>query len=139
MTIPLSVLVFLDKEAADLQILLSTASHVSLLPLLFRPEETLTKLLIVLFYLFIYLKWHDTHFAKVGRSLDSLSYFEKILLYGSALPVINEHVLYVLFPILKPFPFLPLMFYSVYCSLCISYCWLRLYTSFLADAKVKTR
>ena len=54
--IPGLILSFLDETDARTMILLTTTGHVSLLPLLFRQEESLVKILLVWVYGLTYLR-----------------------------------------------------------------------------------
>lgn len=121
-TIPLGVLACSSRQEASLYLLLSTTGHFSLFPLLFQARELPTKLLL-----------HTSHTLLASQVLPHapLHPLDKLYL-ALALPVfIYTEFLHALLGLQAALPFLPLLLYSIYCSLGIVTTYLRFYVLFL--------
>ncbi len=111
--IPMTVLAFMNKADADDLFLLSTIGHVSLLPLIFTVEERLLRIIIVVAFAAGY---------KLAFDPIVVNFKEKVYLKGLVFIVAFESL-----GSHKNMAFLPLLLYSIYCSVGLIYCWLRLY------------
>lgn len=138
--LPLIILAFYDSQDAKSLLILTSTGHVSLLPLLFTPLESVLRCLIVLTYTLFMFKWNQSYY-NISNVWKCLNLLEWTYLFGLVVVVVFDTV----FPwiaILQRFTFLPLMIYSIYCSLGLIYCWLRLYCRAFTSktvAKVKTK
>ena len=122
--LPMSIVVFLDRREAELFTLLSATANVSLFPLLFQREESLIKLLLSLTFTLGYIRWYQNFFTNKESFLKSAPKIEVILLLGLWIPVLSDFILPLLSQFSK-FQFLNLLIYSVYCSVCLMYCFCR--------------
>ncbi|XP_024117035.1 probable dolichyl pyrophosphate Glc1Man9GlcNAc2 alpha-1,3-glucosyltransferase [Oryzias melastigma] len=132
--LPLSILAVESREDAGIFLLLSTTGHYSLFPLLFTPAELPIKVcLMLMFSLFSFSALRKLH---SGGSL--LRPVELVYLLGLGLVALFSEVLFPLSPWKLRLPFLPLLATSVYCSVGVSYSFLRLYATLLhSDSKPK--
>ncbi|XP_043498907.1 probable dolichyl pyrophosphate Glc1Man9GlcNAc2 alpha-1,3-glucosyltransferase isoform X1 [Polistes fuscatus] len=123
--IPLCVLATVDNNDARIYIILSSAGHTSLLPLLY--PNNLTPLNILLLLL------HILSINLILRYLfkKSLLYLHEFL-YVSLLPLVAayESILHKFF-FGDNLPFLPLALISIYCAIGIIYSWLFYYYYFI--------
>ncbi|XP_072333258.1 dolichyl pyrophosphate Glc1Man9GlcNAc2 alpha-1,3-glucosyltransferase-like isoform X5 [Scyliorhinus torazame] len=129
-----------NKNDAGTYLILVTAGHLSLFPLLFTGPEMPLKICLMLLFTVYSFSALQALFRKEG-SLLSLP--ESIYLSGLVpLQVICE-MIYPLTPWQQRFPFVPLLLISVYCSLGVTYSWIKLYISFLrepqTDRKMKVQ
>ncbi|RVE63338.1 hypothetical protein OJAV_G00135290 [Oryzias javanicus] len=133
--LPLSILAVESREDAGIFLLLSTTGHYSLFPLLFTPAELPIKVcLMLMFSLFSFSALRKLHSG--GGSL--LRPLEHVYLLGLGLVALFSEVLFPLSPWKQRLPFLPLLATSVYCSVGVSYSFLRLYGTLLrSDSKPK--
>ncbi|XP_041835367.1 probable dolichyl pyrophosphate Glc1Man9GlcNAc2 alpha-1,3-glucosyltransferase isoform X2 [Melanotaenia boesemani] len=133
--LPLSILAVESREDAGIFLILTTAGHYSLFPLIFTPPELPIKVcLMLIFTIFSFSALKKLHSGQ-GSLLHPL---EVIYLLGLVAMAIACEVVFPLLPWQQKLPFLPLLATSVYCSLGICYSFLRLYASLLrADHKPK--
>ena len=133
-TIPSVILVVAHPGTAESRIylLLSIVGNFSLFPLLFRVQETLLKVTIWLFHLAVCFYFKNQTSIKGKRRRDGLRWFEQVYLLGLPLiflfPTISDLINPV---ILQKFQFLPLMMYSLYCSVGTVYCYANLYLNYV--------
>lgn len=140
--LPMSLMCLDSPRRAGDWLSFGTLAHYSLLPLLFRPEETLIKFSLVGFF-FWASYWAIQRYALSSSSDSSvsssdastqqpwLSSLNKALLVG-LLPL--QICVGLIQPLLLPrLPFLPLMCISLYCALANVWFWIRLGTR-LGDA-----
>ncbi|KAJ7320005.1 hypothetical protein JRQ81_019516 [Phrynocephalus forsythii] len=122
---------------ASIYLVLATTGHFSLFPLLFTAPELPIKILLMLLFSVYSFSSLKAIFRKQGPLLNWL---ETIYLTG-LIPL--EIICEIVFPFtswVQKFPFLPLMFTSVYCALGIMYAWLKLYVSvFVRPPAVKRK
>ncbi len=133
MIIPLTVLSFLDHQESSLLLLCSTTGHVSLLPLLFRPQEATLRFLLVILHALCVLKWTEGQKSRL----------EVAYLFGLAGVCVFDTLAALVLPgLVARFPFLPLLVYSLYCWVGLTYSWLCLYWNMWCcsgEVKEKTR
>ncbi|XP_076300343.1 ALG6/ALG8 family glucosyltransferase xit isoform X1 [Lasioglossum baleicum] len=123
--IPLCVLAVIDKNDARIFLILSSAGHTALLPLLHPNNLTPLKILMLLT-------------SMVASFLAMSRKFKQRLLYY------HETIYVVILPFLTVYqtvlhksifgnalPFLPQAITSIYCAVGVSYCWLLYYYMFL--------
>lgn len=124
--IPLQVLTFHDRAEAGSSLFVSIFGLYSLTPLLFTSELVLVKLssyaLYISFNLFAFKKMYSTQLLHIHESLYCigilcLPLYENLLQYALGLDT--------------KLPFLPLMITSVYCSIGMTYFWLKFYCEYL--------
>ncbi|XP_066475221.1 dolichyl pyrophosphate Glc1Man9GlcNAc2 alpha-1,3-glucosyltransferase isoform X2 [Tiliqua scincoides] len=124
--LPLSLLSVERSRDASIYLVLSTAGHFSLFPLLFTAPELPIKILLMLLFTVYSFSSLNAIFRRRGPLLNWL---ETIYLIG-LIPL--EIFCEVAFPFTTwklKFPFLPLLLTSVYCAVGILYAWLKLYVS----------
>ncbi|XP_015595086.1 probable dolichyl pyrophosphate Glc1Man9GlcNAc2 alpha-1,3-glucosyltransferase [Cephus cinctus] len=125
--LPLCTLAVVDKQDARVFIILSSAGHTGLLPLLYPTELTPLKLLLSLVYMMLagIILTHKFHNSLLKK-------YE--WLYVGILPFVTfyESVLHKLI-FTDRLPFLPLAFTSMYCAIGVTYCWLLYYYMYLGD------
>ncbi|KAJ8676005.1 hypothetical protein QAD02_011791 [Eretmocerus hayati] len=125
--IPLCVLAAIDKDDARAFLLLSSAGHTALFPLLYPNELTPLKLILWFTYLNATLLLFKNRYGSILVNIYEI-------IYIAVLPVITvyETVLHQL--IFKDkLPFLPLALTSTYCALGISYIYLTSYYEFVCS------
>lgn len=126
--IPLQVLTFHDKFEAGSSLFLSIFGLYSLTPLLFTSELILPKLsLLVLFVAFNLFAFKKLY----GGNLLSMP--ERLYSVGIILLPLYEHLIQYAFNYHVKLPFMPLMITSVYCSIGMSYFWLKFYIEYLFE------
>jgi len=134
--VPMTLLVFCDRQFAKIYMIISVTGHFSLFPLLFTPFENVLKVVMFL-QVTIYSFWALHSYHKSPR--ESLSWFQ--------LPFLNLleslYIMGLLFLFLfntlglwalglsDRLPFLPLLLTSVYCAVGVTYSWLLFYASAL--------
>lgn len=127
--IPLSLLAIARQNAASVFAFLSVVGHFSLFPLLFTEAEIPTKLLMMLlysayiFYSFAILYRDD---RKWKWPLPLLTNYESVYLIGLGAVYLYGEWFHRLLGLDKTLPFVPLMITSSYCSIGITYSWLKL-------------
>lgn len=135
--IPLQVLTFHDRSEAGNSLFVTIFGLYSLTPLLFTSELILVKLslfvLYVAFNLFAFEKIYNARLLHIHERLFSV---------GIIFLPLYEHLLQYIMSFDEKFPFMPLMLTSVYCSIGMSYFWIKFYCEYLvvaADKKHKTK
>ena len=125
--LPLSLLACDRVSDTSLFLWISIIGYYSLFPLLFRPEETLIKILLYLIYfilVYVILKsYHNEQQHKRRIAFHSFFQYDLEVLY-----LIGLAPLYVFTSLICPlflarFQFLPLFCTSVYCSIGMCYAW----------------
>ncbi len=141
-TLPLTPLAMITKSDAKIFNIVSAVGYFSLFPLLYKEAETLTKILLLLIYCVYSFKSLEIH-HKIGSQynfedkslirLPLLNKLESIYLIG----LIALQLFYSMsdmFQIIRRYPFMPLMFISIYCSFGLIYCFIH----FLNNLYLKT-
>ncbi|XP_047609006.1 probable dolichyl pyrophosphate Glc1Man9GlcNAc2 alpha-1,3-glucosyltransferase isoform X1 [Phacochoerus africanus] len=131
--LPMSLLSVGKAGDASIFLILTTAGHYSLFPLLFTAPELPIKILLMLLFTIYSISSLKTLFRKEKPLFNWMETF--YLLGLGPLEVFCEF----LFPLTSwklKFPFIPLLLTSVYCALGIIYAWFKLYISVLTDPPV---
>jgi len=127
--LPLAILAVVSRLEARYYLLISTIGHFSLFPLLFTPPETFTKVLLHL------LHWGLSSVCLSqchgGQRNKLLCWWEKSYLAGTVLVFLYDVLLHGALGLDKRLPFLPLLLYSLYCSIGIFVFYLRMYKTYL--------
>lgn len=111
-----------------LYIIAVSSATVSLFPLIYKNEEAITKMLLLILYVGITLRLYKQT-SKIIYQLEFNS-IEKT--YLIVLVLVSVYITFLHDIILKSsYEFLPLMVNSVYCSLGIIYTWLHIYRQIL--------
>ncbi|KAM9788607.1 LOW QUALITY PROTEIN: dolichyl pyrophosphate Glc1Man9GlcNAc2 alpha-1,3-glucosyltransferase [Neosynchiropus ocellatus] len=127
--LPLSILAVQTREDAGTFLLLATAGHYSLFPLIFSPAELPIKVLLMLsFTVFSFSSLKHLHHGPLLHPLEA------VYLMGLVPVAVVSELIYPLSPWQQKLPFLPLLVTSVYCSVGVSHAFLRLYASLLRTA-----
>ncbi|XP_053989067.1 probable dolichyl pyrophosphate Glc1Man9GlcNAc2 alpha-1,3-glucosyltransferase [Hylaeus volcanicus] len=123
--IPLCILAATDKNDARIFLILSSAGHTALLPLLYPNNLTPLKILLLLTYML-------ASFLVFSRKFKQRLLYPHEYAYVVSLPLLTiyETILHKLI-FADQLPFLPLALTSVYCSIGVSYTWLLYYYMFL--------
>lgn len=125
--IPLQVLTFHDKSEASSSLFVSFFGLYSLTPLLFTSELVLVKLslyvLYIAFNLYAYKKLYDFNLLRLH---------ERLYCSGLILLPLYEHIIQNILNFHLKLPFLPLMITSVYCSVGMTYFWIKFYCEYLS-------
>lgn len=132
--IPLTLLALEMKTWAKVFLLLSTVGHYSLFPLIYTTAESPIKYGLFLIYaIFAFYSLGIVHSQKRidGCVLPFLNIAEVIYLLGFVFLHLYNQFLHHLFHLDKNFPFLPLLFTSVYCAVGVSYLWIVSLREFL--------
>lgn len=113
---PLAVLATTSRQEASYYLLASSTGHLSLFPLLFQPRELPTKILL-----------HLSHFLLAALLLPRvpLQLLEKLYLLLSLPLALYAELLHPLLGLGTSLPFLPLLLYSLYCSVGLFSTYLR--------------
>ncbi|KAL0993744.1 hypothetical protein UPYG_G00113060 [Umbra pygmaea] len=122
--LPLSILAVESREDAGIFLMLATTGHYSLFPLLFTAAELPTKVLLML----LFTLYSFTSLKKLFRG-SLLNALEATYLLGLVAVEILCEIVYPLLPWQQRLPFVPLLVTSFYCSLGVSYSFVRLYLS----------
>lgn len=133
-TIPLTPLALISKTDAKLFNIISIVGNYSLFPLLYKEAETLTKILLLVIYSVYSLKSLELHHKSVAKinenkplfAFPSMNTLETLYLSGLAI----VQLIYSFCPLLsvcQRYPFVPLMTTSLYCSLGLIYCFIKLF------------
>lgn len=131
--LPMSLLSVGKAGDASIFLILTTAGHYSLFPLLFTAPELPIKILLMLLFTIYSISSLKTLFRKEKPLFNWMETF--YLLGLGPLEVFCEF----LFPFTSwklKFPFIPLLLTSVYCAVGIIYAWFKLYVSVLTDPPV---
>jgi alpha-1,3-glucosyltransferase len=138
-TVPLALIALDSVAAARTYFFIATVGHFALFPLLFRPEETPLKAILLCTH--SYLAFHllslrsRTHGVRRARIAlrTIITSMEETFLYG--LVVVELFVLlWHPFFIAPALPFLPLLVVSVYCAIGMVWGWLRCADEFFRRA-----
>lgn len=125
-----SLLAAIDKYEASQLLLLTIIANYSLFPLLFPHNLLWIKTGLYLLYLAIVVySAHTLHRLKSWR--DYLMAHELIYAFGFVGLFLFEQVLQFALKLDQRLPFLPLLLTSIYCSIGITYFWLKYYLRFL--------
>lgn len=114
-----------DKTDARIFLILSSAGHTSLLPLLHPNNLAPLKLLVLLTYMV-------ASFLAMSRKFKQRLLYYHETMYVVLLPFLTvyESILHkIIFD--NKLPFLPQAITSIYCAIGISYCWVLYYYIFL--------
>lgn len=126
--IPLQVLTFHNKSEARSSLFLTIFGIYSLTPLLYTSELTLVKLSLytwfVAFNMFAFKKLYNDNLLPI---------YEQLYCVGIILLPLYEHLIQYVFHLHVTLPFLPLMITSVYCSIGMSYFWVKFYCEYLFE------
>lgn len=126
--IPLQVLTFHNQLEAGSSLFVTIFGLYSLTPLLFTSELILVKLslfsLYIAFNLFAFKKLYN---------FNLLFIHERLYCFGIILLPLYEHLIQYILKFDEKFPFLPLLITSVYCSVGMSYFWLKFYCEYLFE------
>ncbi|KAF6101932.1 ALG8 alpha-1,3-glucosyltransferase [Phyllostomus discolor] len=135
--LPMSLLSVGKARDASIFLILTTAGHYSLFPLLFTAPELPIKILLMLLFTTYSISSLKTLFRKEKPLFNWMETF--YLLGLGPLEVFCEFV----FPFTSwklKYSFLPLLLTSAYCAVGIAYAWFKLYLSALTDPPAgKTR
>ncbi|KAM8741757.1 dolichyl pyrophosphate Glc1Man9GlcNAc2 alpha-1,3-glucosyltransferase [Acanthopagrus schlegelii] len=124
--LPLSILAVESREDAGIFLVLTTTGHYSLFPLIFTPAELPIKaVLMLMFVIYSFAALRKLHSGPLLHPLES------IYLLGLVVVATACEIAFPLSPWQQKLPFLPLLVTSVYCSLGVTYSFLRLYVSLL--------
>ncbi|KAK1123389.1 hypothetical protein K0M31_008099 [Melipona bicolor] len=128
--IPLCVLAATNKNDARIYIILSSAGHAALLPLLYMDNLTPLKILLISVHMI-------ASFLTFSRKFDAGLLYSYEYLYVINLPVLTVYETIVHKLIFhEKLPFLPLAFISIYCAVGITYSWVVYYYMFLRCSDV---
>lgn len=134
--IPLSLLAVVDRPAARVFLILSTTGHLSLFPLLFRPQETPIKIcLMLMFTIFTFYSLCAVHCGESSKTssisalftLPIVEWYEAWYLYGLVGLKFYCSAIHPLTVLSLKLPFLPLMLTSVYCAVGVVWGWILFY------------
>jgi len=133
--IPLSLTATEDPFQAKCFLFLSITGNFSLFPLLFLPTETPIKILLWLFHSALSYALLQSFFKESSsREVQiKFSFLEKLFLLGLLFVQIFSSVGHSLI-FREKYAFLPLLLYSTYCAVGISYFWARYYFFVLFSA-----
>ncbi|XP_075707486.1 dolichyl pyrophosphate Glc1Man9GlcNAc2 alpha-1,3-glucosyltransferase [Rhinoderma darwinii] len=124
--LPFSLLSVSSAKDAGIYLILTTAGHFSLFPLLFTPQELPLKILLMAIFTVFSFGSLSALFRKEGKLLNCM---EALYVYGLLPLALLCEVIYPLTPWQQHLPFIPLLLISVYCAPGIAYSWIRLYIS----------
>lgn len=128
--IPLQVLTYHNAAEAGSSLFVSIFGLYSLTPLLFTSELVLVKLSL----LTMYLAFNVLAFRKI-YNFQLLHIHERIYSVGIILLPLYEHLIQYALKFDEKLPFLPLMITSVYCSIGMSYFWIKFYCEYLFERR----
>ncbi|CAH0558948.1 unnamed protein product [Brassicogethes aeneus] len=143
--IPLSILSIMEARDANIFLILSVVGHFSLFPLLYPGSLLIIKVILLLLHsIYSFHSLYKMYPLTICKySLPLLNHIESMYLLGLNLVFLYENVLHQLLGLSNKLPFLPLMITSVYCSIGIIYCWVKLYINFFKksnlNSKIKTK
>ncbi|XP_075054716.1 dolichyl pyrophosphate Glc1Man9GlcNAc2 alpha-1,3-glucosyltransferase isoform X3 [Mixophyes fleayi] len=121
-----SILSVSSAKHAGIYLILTTAGHFSLFPLLFTAQELPIKMLLMTIFTVFSVGSLKALFRKEGQLLSCL---ETLYLCGLLPLGLLCEIIYPLSPWHQRLPFIPLMLTSIYCALGVGYSWIRLYIS----------
>ncbi|KAM3934772.1 dolichyl pyrophosphate Glc1Man9GlcNAc2 alpha-1,3-glucosyltransferase isoform 1-T2 [Leptodactylus fuscus] len=124
--LPLSLLAVNSAKDAGTYLILTTAGHFSLFPLLFTLQELPIKILLMAFFTVFSFSSLKALFRREGKLLSCT---ETLYVCGLIPLELLCEIIYPLTSWQQRLPFIPLLLISVYCALGIAYSWIRLYIS----------
>lgn len=126
--IPLTLLALSDRQDANIYLITGLTGHFSLFPLFFATAETPTKALLFLMHgLYSYFSLNLFYREVKFISEPLLASVEKLYLLGFGVIQLYSSVIHQLTGLDQQYPFLPLLLFSLYCSVGIIYSWLKYY------------
>lgn len=118
-----SFLFFVNAIDAKYAFMLSAVGYCSLFPLLFHID-----LLVIRYSLYVaYMGFMYTQYVRFYKHYPAMNLLEDMYIYGLVLLPIYEHVISPLTGLNEKLPFMPLLLYSMYCGVGVSYCFIRYY------------
>ncbi|XP_033316014.1 probable dolichyl pyrophosphate Glc1Man9GlcNAc2 alpha-1,3-glucosyltransferase isoform X3 [Bombus bifarius] len=128
--IPLCVLAATDKNDARIYLILSSAGHTALLPLLYPSNLTPLKILVLLVFM-------SAGFLVFSRkfNVNFLYFYEYIYVINLPVLTVYETIIHKLI-FGEKLPFLPLALTSLYCAIGVTYSWVVYYYMFLRYSKI---
>ncbi|CAK9818052.1 Probable dolichyl pyrophosphate Glc1Man9GlcNAc2 alpha-1,3-glucosyltransferase [Anthophora plagiata] len=125
--VPLCVLAVIDRNDARVFLLLSSAGHTALLPLLYPSNLVPLKILLLLVYMIVSI-------LLLTRNFKEYLLYSHEYVYVTILPVLTvyETIFHKLI-FGDKLPFLPLAITSVYCAIGVIYSWIVYYYMFLRN------
>ncbi|XP_045149020.1 probable dolichyl pyrophosphate Glc1Man9GlcNAc2 alpha-1,3-glucosyltransferase [Echinops telfairi] len=131
--LPMSLLSVGKAGDASIFLILTTAGHYSLFPLLFTAPELPIKTLLMLLFTIYSISSLKMLFRK---EKPLFNWMEKVYLLGLGPLEICCEFIFPLTAWRPQYPFIPLLLTSVYCAVGITYAWFQLYVSVLTDPAV---
>lgn len=132
--VPLQVLTFHNQAEAGSSLFVSVFGLYSLTPLLFTSEMIPVKLTLYV----LYLTFNLFAFKKI-YNFQLLKFHERLYCFGLiALPV-YEHVIQYMLNFHIKLPFMALMVTSVYCSIGMTYFWVKFYCEYLCESSIDVK
>lgn len=116
------LLVFTSTSDCSMFAMLSTISTYSVFPLLFKPFEFITKLLLLLV---------NVSFLYNSGNFKTLNRIEKLYLISLGPLMLLTEVGWMVLRFDQKYPFLPLMLTSFHNSVGVFYCWIKYYIFYL--------
>lgn len=140
--IPLALLAVDNPQYTRHFLFLSITGHCSLLPLIFTQfEQPVLYFGLAAYSIYSWMSLHlVTQTFEVKSSAPAhclLSKYEKYYLYGLVVVILYYGMGHRLLGLSERLPFLPLLLMSVYTSLGVTYCYIRLYKTVLSESMVK--
>ncbi|XP_060830328.1 probable dolichyl pyrophosphate Glc1Man9GlcNAc2 alpha-1,3-glucosyltransferase isoform X3 [Bombus pascuorum] len=128
--IPLCVLAATDKNDARIYLILSSAGHTALLPLLYPSNLTPLKIFVLLVFM-------TAGFLAFSRkfNVNFLYFYEYIYVINLPVLTVYETIIHKLI-FGEKLPFLPLALTSLYCAIGVTYSWVVYYYMFLRYSKI---
>ncbi|XP_033364751.1 probable dolichyl pyrophosphate Glc1Man9GlcNAc2 alpha-1,3-glucosyltransferase isoform X3 [Bombus vosnesenskii] len=128
--IPLCVLAATDKNDARIYLILSSAGHTALLPLLYPSNLIPLKILVLLVFM-------SAGFLVFSRkfNVNFLYFYEYIYVINLPVLTVYETIIHKLI-FGEKLPFLPLALTSLYCAIGVTYSWVVYYYMFLRYSKI---
>ncbi|XP_071874031.1 ALG6/ALG8 family glucosyltransferase xit isoform X1 [Bombus fervidus] len=128
--IPLCVLAATDKNDARIYLILSSAGHTALLPLLYPSNLTPLKILVLLVFMTAGFLAFSQKF-----NVNFLYFYEYIYVINLPVLTVYETIIHKLI-FGEKLPFLPLALTSLYCAIGVTYSWVVYYYMFLRYSKI---
>jgi len=116
------LLVYTSTKECSMFAMLSTISTYSVFPLLFKPFEFITKLLLFLINISFLLK---------SGKLRALNRIEKLYLVSLGPLLLLTEIGWKVLKLDQKYPFLPLMLTSFHNGLGVFYCWIKYYLYYI--------
>lgn len=136
-----SILSVMEARDANIFLILSVVGHYSLFPLLYPDSLLLIKvLLLILHSMYSFHSLSKIYPLNICKySLPLLNHIESMYILGLVLIFLYENAIHYVLGISKILPFLPLMITSVYCSIGVIYCWIKMYINFFQKCNRNVR